>query len=998
MTSYSNIVVVFSDEVGRPRNLQVLGENDTIADEVLSPEVRDAVTKVPELTEATGNLQTQIDSIEGISVTAIEQDIIVLKDATGVLNDQVTGLYTATAGLYNQVTAIEGIDITDVQNDIQILFDNTGTNFNDITGFYQITADLDNDILDNTTQITALKDATSVIDGKFGGIYNSTADNYFQITSLKEATGTLQTAIDAIDGATDVTALEQDIQALYDGTGDNYTQITSIKDATSVIDGKFGGIYDSTGDLEDQIYAVGLVTGTNQGLISTLNGQMFTAQSDIIALEQATGTNFHDITGIKDVTADLDSEILANFNQITSLKDATATIDGKFGGIYDSTADIDGQLTAVVAATATLQTAVININANVLENIDDITSLKSATATIDAKFPGIYDATGDLTGVIQQFDNRFTDIESDVLTNADNIQINSGKFPGIYQGTGTNFHDITGIKDVTADLDTRIFNNFYQITSLKDATGDLQSQINSIYDQTGDNYHDITAVKDATGDIAVDVLTNFNQVTSLKDATASLAGDIAAIDGVSNPMTEPLDLDDFKMINVSILSGDGIQFISEGDAIIRSGWGGSIAAATGTISFIAGDLKLKPDPADNPNFIIPLGKGLLVTDGSGVGVSGDDGTTVDAPEDGSVLMLDTAAQKLKYKKIKGGNIEPISIGGDRLINGTIGDDQIADGGITGGKLANNTVSGNQLAAGAATDNIQTNGLNYLMFPSLPDQRILGNNSGFGGTTEQLTDADVRAIINVADGATANTGALADLDTVGTDQIDATAVTTAKIQANAITNTLISTNTIANTKLAKRTTTCVLGSTGGVSNVVDLTMTQLKDMISVDGNYTIDSTAPGSPSDGDIWYNTTENELFTYDSGRGHWFGAPYYISMGKTTSTTAGTGHFLYVGHQGTTAVTAERGWLVPHDMTITGVRGHTQSTFDGWTFRVDKNSGGTTTNGVVSTGALGAVDTYSDFTLDVDVAAADIIGMAGVNGSVTLNNSTFIIEIRKRL
>ena len=166
-----------------------------------------------------------------------------------------------------------------------------------------------------------------------------------------------------------------------------------------------------------------------------------------------------------------------------------------------------------------------------------------------------------------------------------------------------------------------------------------------------------------------------------------------------------------------------------------------------------------------------------------------------------------------------------------------------------------------------------------------------------------------------------------------------------------------------------------------------------------GGYTVHRGTSAPTNTNMLWYNTTEEELFTYDSGRGHWFGAPIYVSMGKTTSTTAGVGHFLYLGHQGTTATTSERGWLVPHDMTITGLRGHTQSTFDGWRFRVDKNNGqGTNTEGVVNTGVLGAVDTYSDFTLDADVAAADIIGMAGVLGSVTLNNTTFTIELRRRL
>ena len=83
--------------------------------------------------------------------------------------------------------------------------------------------------------------------------------------------------------------------------------------------------------------------------------------------------------------------------------------------------------------------------------------------------------------------------------------------------------------------------------------------------------------------------------------------------------------------------------------------------------------------------------------------------------------------------------------------------------------------------------------------------------------------------------------------------------------------------------------------------------------------------------------------------------------------------------------------------MVITGWRAHTQSTFDGWTFRIDKNSGGTNTTGIVTTGTLGAVDTFSDFTLDVDVAAGDILGVPGVLGTSTINNSTMTIKIQRK-
>ena len=159
-----------------------------------------------------------------------------------------------------------------------------------------------------------------------------------------------------------------------------------------------------------------------------------------------------------------------------------------------------------------------------------------------------------------------------------------------------------------------------------------------------------------------------------------------------------------------------------------------------------------------------------------------------------------------------------------------------------------------------------------------------------------------------------------------------------------------------------------------------------------------TAAPPSPAEGDLWYNTTHDELYTYDSGRGHWLGCPYYISMGKANAATgAGVGHFLYVGHQGTAATTQEKGWLVPHDMVITGWRGHSSTTFNGWNARIDKNSGGTNTTGIVQTGVLGAVDTFSDFTLDVDVAAGDILGVALVLGSVTIDASTVIIKIQRK-
>lgn len=287
---------------------------------------------------------------------------------------------------------------------------------------------------------------------------------------------------------------------------------------------------------------------------------------------------------------------------------------------------------------------------------------------------------------------------------------------------------------------------------------------------------------------------------------------------------------------------------------------------------------------------------IAVGNGSSVIVSGadDESVVVEDPQNGGVMIIDTAAARIKFRKINATNIDPAA-------------------GITGSQLEAGSITNTQLSSGAAATNLnaQTNSINFASLPMVSANSFVGNSHPTnGGTMSQISNTTARNMLGLSAG----------------------------------------------------------------------------------------TAAPPSPDAGDLWYNTTDDELYTYDSGRGHWLGCPYYISFGKANAATnAGVGHFLYVGHQGTAATTSERGWLVPHDMVITGWRGHTQSTFDGWNARVDKNSGGTNTTGIVQTGAQGAVDTFSDFTLDVDVAAGDILGVALVLGSVTLNNSTVTVKIQRK-
>jgi len=101
---------------------------------------------------------------------------------------------------------------------------------------------------------------------------------------------------------------------------------------------------------------------------------------------------------------------------------------------------------------------------------------------------------------------------------------------------------------------------------------------------------------------------------------------------------------------------------------------------------------------------------------------------------------------------------------------------------------------NTLGSGAATDGyiLTADGAGNAAWEAAPSggtvdvvsnvaqDRILGRVTAGSGDSEELTAAQVRTLINVEDGATANTGALADLNTVDTAQIENDAVTVDKI--------------------------------------------------------------------------------------------------------------------------------------------------------------------------------------------------------------------------
>jgi hypothetical protein len=416
-----------------------------------------------------------------------------------------------------------------------------------------------------------------------------------------------------------------------------------------------------------------------------------------------------------------------------------------------------------------------------------------------------------------------TDTSSDYV-NASTV---FNQFSGDMQ---TSTQGISSILDTSTDFpSTSLETSTRNLSSILDTSTDFPStsletstrNLSSILD-TSTNFPNATNAADIAtlqGQVpSAPGFDNWNTIYGDRDNIISVSGSVAASDtaflnGATPTLTNDLDVNNNDIFDVKTLSSveGGVLDISGTTMIFTSPEGGfrlgSVRTDTATWtkvgvekSFSAYDYSLSSwlTVKDNSGSWGGGGGGgsfegsaiasaISIGNSSSVLISGVDGAPITLPQNNQVLALDTAAERFVYRTvdsdlipiegIEGGNLANNTITGDKLANGTVSATQISDGQITTAKLENNINIDSKLAA---------NDINFNSIRLIGAETLVGNKAALGGPLDDLTTTEVRTMLNVADGATANTGALADLDTVATAQIDDDAVTAAKLAHTTVT--------------------------------------------------------------------------------------------------------------------------------------------------------------------------------------------------------------------
>jgi len=147
-----------------------------------------------------------------------------------------------------------------------------------------------------------------------------------------------------------------------------------------------------------------------------------------------------------------------------------------------------------------------------------------------------------------------------------------------------------------------------------------------------------------------------------------------------------------------------------------------------------------------------------------------------------------------------------------------------------------------------------------------------------------------------------------------------------------------------------------------------------------------TTAPSSPKEGDLWFDTDLDMWFFYDSTRSKWLSVESaMIQVGKFGNTAAGS---YFHGVDGIT-LSATDGYHALFDGTVVGF-GYTRSDTDAATF--DIVSGGSSLATIASSAVSGRTTS-----LNADFSAGGILALMNQTGGNAMTDVTAWIKVRWR-
>ena len=120
-------------------------------------------------------------------------------------------------------------------------------------------------------------------------------------------------------------------------------------------------------------------------------------------------------------------------------------------------------------------------------------------------------------------------------------------------------------------------------------------------------------------------------------------------------------------------------------------------------------------------------------------------------QDGAVI-----SSKIAADAVNGTKIADDSINSEHYVDGSIDTAHIADDAVTQAKMADNAIGSSQLANSAVyTNALQNDAVTADKLFNCPQNHILGRSGGGAANVETLTAAQIRTILNVENGATAD---------------------------------------------------------------------------------------------------------------------------------------------------------------------------------------------------------------------------------------------------